>query len=65
MLLLYTDGLVERRGEGIAVGLDRLRAALAAAPDDAERCAQEIIQTLAAEELADDAALIVLRFLGP
>ena len=37
-----------RARRGIAVGLARLREALAAAPDDAERCAEEIIQTLGA-----------------
>ncbi|MGD9701332.1 MAG: SpoIIE family protein phosphatase [Acidimicrobiia bacterium] len=31
-LLLYTDGLVERRGEPLSVGIDRLRARLASLP---------------------------------
>ena len=65
ILLLYTDGLVERRGEGIAVGLDRLRDALASAPPEAEACADAVIGALGGDDLADDAALVALRFLGP
>ena len=65
MLLLYTDGLVERRDAGIGAGIERLRAALAAAPDDAERCAEAIIHELDGDDLVDDAALVALRFVGP
>ena len=58
-LLLYTDGLVERRGEVIDLGIDRLAARLAAdftTPADAcERIVAEF-----AENLADDAALLAL-----
>jgi serine phosphatase RsbU (regulator of sigma subunit) len=50
-LLLYTDGLVERRGEAIDAALDRLVAAVAeraATPPDA------LVESLAATLLADD-----------
>ena len=32
LLLLYTDGLIERRGESLEVGLERLKELLARAP---------------------------------
>jgi serine phosphatase RsbU (regulator of sigma subunit)/anti-sigma regulatory factor (Ser/Thr protein kinase) len=64
MLLLYTDGLVERRGESLDVGLERLRRT-------AERSlrrhdAPEAIATLLEEQLegrpsADDVALLLLQ----
>jgi serine phosphatase RsbU (regulator of sigma subunit) len=61
-LILYTDGLVERRGESIDVGLQRLRDAAAEGPDDAEDLADHLIRTLlplAGGE--DDIALLTLR----
>jgi PAS domain S-box-containing protein len=64
LLLLYTDGLIERRGEGIAAGVARLRKILATAPEGAEDCARVVIEQLGGEGLADDAALVALRFLG-
>jgi serine phosphatase RsbU (regulator of sigma subunit) len=64
VLLLYTDGLIERRREGIAPGLDRLRRALADAPESAEGCAHAVIDELAAPTPPDDVALVALRFVG-
>jgi PAS domain S-box-containing protein len=64
VLLLYTDGLVERRGEGIGVGLDRLRRMFAAAPEGVEECADAILDGIGDARLADDAALLALRFIG-
>jgi serine phosphatase RsbU (regulator of sigma subunit) len=63
LLLTYTDGLIERRGEGIGSGVARLRGILAEAPEGAEECAETVIGELG-KELADDAALVALRFLG-
>jgi PAS domain S-box-containing protein len=60
-LLLYTDGLIERRGEDIGVGLERLRrraAELAREPLDVF-CREVLRDTPAAGE--DDVALIALR----
>jgi PAS domain S-box-containing protein len=64
MLLLYTDGLIERRAQGLAPGLAQLRAALATAPYEAEGCADAIVERLTSEALDDDAAVLVLRFEG-
>jgi serine phosphatase RsbU (regulator of sigma subunit) len=58
-LVLYTDGLIERRGEDIDVGLTRLTTALAQdrtlAPD---RLADALLTRLA---VADDIALVIIR----
>jgi serine phosphatase RsbU (regulator of sigma subunit)/anti-sigma regulatory factor (Ser/Thr protein kinase) len=61
-MLLYTDGLIERRGEPIDAGLERLRAALARAPADLEGLCTHVLADLAGETaLRDDAALLALR----
>jgi anti-sigma regulatory factor (Ser/Thr protein kinase)/putative methionine-R-sulfoxide reductase with GAF domain len=60
MLALFTDGLVERRGESITVGLDQLRKALAAGSAE-QRCATAIHSMLGGLEPQDDVALLVLR----
>jgi serine phosphatase RsbU (regulator of sigma subunit) len=62
-LLLYTDGLVERRDADLDAGLDRLRAAAA---DLAGRPAGEVcdaVLTRLAPDRADDLALLALRVL--
>ena len=58
-LLLYTDGLVERRGEVIDVGIDRLSDRLAIGFTSAEEACERIVEELA-HDLADDAALLVV-----
>ena len=62
-LLLYTDGLVERRGADIDAAIDRTAAALAAAP--ASRPLPALLEQLAAEiagpEPADDIVLLAAR----
>ncbi|QJY45632.1 SpoIIE family protein phosphatase [Pseudonocardia broussonetiae] len=62
-LVLYTDGLVERRGEDVDDGLARLRAAAAGAAVDAPRplVAALVRGLLGDEGPADDVALLVVR----
>jgi anti-sigma regulatory factor (Ser/Thr protein kinase) len=65
--LLYTDGLVERRGERLDTGLDRLRCAVAEGgpPEDMVRRALEATEAAVAD---DDVTLVVIRgeaVLGP
>jgi serine phosphatase RsbU (regulator of sigma subunit)/anti-sigma regulatory factor (Ser/Thr protein kinase) len=65
-LLLFTDGLVERRREPITVGLQRLSEAFAAAPTDVEEtCDQVLRRTLTHEAADDDVALLAVRLLAP
>jgi serine phosphatase RsbU (regulator of sigma subunit)/anti-sigma regulatory factor (Ser/Thr protein kinase) len=64
-LLLYTDGLIERRGEPIDVGLERLRRAAerAAATEDSS-FADRVYRTLITEAgLEDDVALLAIESL--
>jgi phosphoserine phosphatase RsbU/P len=58
-LVCYTDGLVERRGEIIDVGLERLRAAIR--PGPAEDICATLMAALAVERRSDDIALLALR----
>jgi hypothetical protein len=60
LLALFTDGLVERRGEPIDCGLERLRAALTLEP--ADTCCRTAIAALTPDAgWTDDAALLVIR----
>ena len=60
-LVLYTDGLVERRAEHLDLGLDRLAAAAADGPLEAEAlCERLLAATLPAGATDDDVALLAL-----
>ena len=64
VLVLYTDGLVERRGRTLDVGFAELRAAIARAPTDPDRLLEHILDNLVgAGERGDDIALLAARFL--
>jgi len=61
-VLLYTDGLVETRGESIDAGLERLRR-LATRNGDLETLCMKLVAQLAPRERADDVAMLVARML--
>jgi PAS domain S-box-containing protein len=66
MLLLYTDGLVERRRESLDRGLERLSEAMERAPDDVDAAIDAIAATMLSEaERNDDVALLGLRVRDP
>src|SRR5205085_1747364 len=62
-LLLYTDGLIERRGESIDEGLERLlQAAAGEAETDETTLADRVYGALVGEEaLEDDVALLAIE----
>jgi anti-sigma regulatory factor (Ser/Thr protein kinase) len=60
-LALYTDGLVEVRGEVLDVGLERLCAAAEGGPPSAEALCAHLIETMVAEGARDDVALLTLH----
>jgi PAS domain S-box-containing protein len=61
-VLMYTDGLVERRGEDIDVGIDRLLAAAAAvAEQPLEKLVDSVLADLCPEAPDDDVVLLALR----
>lgn len=63
-LVLYTDGLVERRGEALDEGLRRLTERVASMrPDDAE-LADRFVGACAGDDLRDDVAVLSLHHRG-
>jgi PAS domain S-box-containing protein len=64
-LLMYTDGLVERRGEALDAGLERVLDAARKAPaplDDV--CDHLITELVGGRHPADDVAMLALRYVG-
>jgi PAS domain S-box-containing protein len=59
-LVLYTDGLVERRTEPLDTGLERLRRAASSSAHAAELCAQVLRSCLDGATLADDTCVLAL-----
>ena len=60
-ILMYTDGLIERRGESLTAGLERLCAAasvLASAEEICQRVMDDLVPALGA---SDDVAMVALR----
>ncbi|WP_336922164.1 SpoIIE family protein phosphatase [Aquipuribacter sp. SD81] len=69
-VLLYTDGLVERRREGLDAGLERLRATVAAVAraqaagdvaDGLDALCDEVLARMLPERGRDDVALVAVR----
>ena len=61
-LVLYTDGLIERRGEAIDVGIERLRRVIEGRsgmrPED---LCDVVLSEVALEDPEDDIALLVMQ----
>jgi serine phosphatase RsbU (regulator of sigma subunit) len=65
-LLMYTDGFVERRGEDLDQGFDRLRAALRrVATHPLDQLCDELLSTMRPLVPDDDVALIAVRSRDP
>jgi serine phosphatase RsbU (regulator of sigma subunit)/anti-sigma regulatory factor (Ser/Thr protein kinase) len=60
-LVLYTDGLVEQRGEDLHAGLDRLEASVLDGPPDLEELCDHVLRRADREPGSDDVTLLVLR----
>jgi len=58
-MVLFTDGLIERRGESIDDGMERLRRAVQA--DGAEAVCRQLTRTMLKDEAEDDTAVVVVR----
>jgi sigma-B regulation protein RsbU (phosphoserine phosphatase) len=59
VLFTYTDGLVERRGEAIDVGLDRLLHAVSS--NHPEQVCQSVMRAMFQQPSEDDVALMAIR----
>ena len=65
VLLLYSDGLVERRGRPIDEGLDELVRAAQTGPREPEELVEHILARMVGEnERGDDIALLAVRLLA-
>ena len=65
-IVLYTDGLVDRRGESIDSGVARLTHAVAAQPPNIEpedSCRDLVDRMLAPAADADDVAIVVVDYI--
>ena len=63
-VLLYTDGLVERRGEDLEIGLERLRAELerlVVTTPDLDRLCDRLLARMVPSRREDDIALVAVR----
>jgi anti-sigma regulatory factor (Ser/Thr protein kinase) len=61
-LVLYTDGLVERRGERLATRQQELHAAAAAAPAEPELLCEALIERMLGDEApTDDVAILTVQ----
>jgi len=61
LLLLYTDGLIERRAEGLGAGLDRLERAVADGPGDVDDLLDHLLSALRGDgPSSDDTALLAM-----
>jgi serine phosphatase RsbU (regulator of sigma subunit)/anti-sigma regulatory factor (Ser/Thr protein kinase) len=65
VLVLYTDGLVERRGLPIDEGFARLRQAVLEGPREPQKLVEHLLERLAeSSERGDDIALLAVRLLA-
>jgi serine/threonine protein phosphatase PrpC len=61
-MILYTDGVVERRGELLDVGFGRLESAASSGPEDPAALCEHILSLALPEEGAhDDVTAVVVR----
>jgi serine phosphatase RsbU (regulator of sigma subunit)/anti-sigma regulatory factor (Ser/Thr protein kinase) len=62
VVVMYTDGLVERRGSSIDDGLDRLCEAARTGPRDPEKLVDHLVEQLfGSDEREDDVAVLAMR----
>jgi PAS domain S-box-containing protein len=60
-LILYTDGLIERRGEAIDVSVERLGAAIQNGPQDPEALCAHLLASSPESQREDDVTALVVR----
>jgi anti-sigma regulatory factor (Ser/Thr protein kinase)/putative methionine-R-sulfoxide reductase with GAF domain len=63
-LVLYTDGLIERRGESLDEGFERLRRATRAGGTPGAMCEHIVSELLVESEPPDDVAILVATITG-
>jgi light-regulated signal transduction histidine kinase (bacteriophytochrome) len=63
-LLLYTDGLVERRDRGLDEGVELLRTVVASGPAEPDELREHVLAQLAPGRREDDIAVLAVRLDG-
>lgn len=64
ILVLCTDGLVERRGQDLGTGLAQLRSHLSGSQGPLDALCEKLVGSLLTEDREDDVALLMARFRG-
>lgn len=59
VMVLYTDGLVERRGQNLEIGMERLRSSLH--PDSADAVCRQVTSSMLNDGIQDDVAIVAVR----
>jgi PAS domain S-box-containing protein len=60
LVLLYTDGLIERRDTPVDLELERLKACLARGPGEPGECLDWLEEEIAVDALPDDVAMVAM-----
>jgi serine phosphatase RsbU (regulator of sigma subunit) len=61
LLLLYTDGLIERRGDNLNAALEKLKGRLAfGGSESAQECLERLADEYNAGEVPDDVAMLAM-----
>ncbi len=61
-LMAFTDGLVERRGESVDAGLNRLLSIAATPPSDLDGWMSNLVSAMEQNDAQDDVAVLVIRW---
>lgn len=64
MLIAFTDGLIERRGESLDVGMERVAEIGGGHSGSPDELVDNLLTTLIGDEREDDIALLVVQFCG-
>jgi serine phosphatase RsbU (regulator of sigma subunit) len=64
-LIAFTDGLIERHGQSVDVGLDQLAATAADSPARPEDVIAHLVGTLTGSDQEDDIAILAIRLTAP
>ena len=64
-LLAFTDGLVERRGEGLDDGLQRLAEAATEPRESLDELLTGVLSDLVRQDATDDVAILAFRWTEP